>query len=155
MKEWKEGYVDKWLAPAAVWGVHGHGAIGYSCDQFRQYNSFSEAKQPILEVLEPFFNAHVSQEMRLHIAERLYMQRTRNRFPEGEPIRPAPPQNLRVRNSIARSAVSRQILNSTDQHSRSLEDGSKSANGDTCPFSKYRKAYLSKLIKLKEYKKKK
>jgi len=75
-KQFREGRVDRWQAPAALYGWNGHGQIGYSCDQFRDYRTWEEAQQPIMEALASIVPAEDLQST----AQQLFMQRTRDRF---------------------------------------------------------------------------
>ncbi len=78
--EWRWGVRDSYLPPGAVWGFHGHGQIGYSADQFRDYKTWTDARQPILDALESFFWPELTAQDRDNVAEMLFMQRTRKRF---------------------------------------------------------------------------
>lgn len=77
---WRNGKIDEALAPASVYGYHGHGQIGYSCDQFRDFRTWEEAKPAIMEALQPFFGASQSQQEREAVGHQLFLQRTRKHF---------------------------------------------------------------------------
>ena len=79
-KFWKDGKLDAYLPPSIVWGRKGHGQIGFSVDQFRDYQTWETAKQPMLEALEPFFSPELSTDEREILGKQLFMQRTRKRF---------------------------------------------------------------------------
>jgi hypothetical protein len=74
------GTNDRWLAPSAVWGFHGHGGIGYSADEFRDFRSWEEARETVMERLEPFFVSSVTETVRENVGRYLFMQRTRPIF---------------------------------------------------------------------------
>lgn len=102
--EWRWGLLDAYLPPATIWGFNGHGMIGYSADQFRDYRTWDEARQTILNALAPFFWPTLSDQDRENIAKQLFAQRTRKRFPEDSVDRTAPssPTLLRIRRNARR-----------------------------------------------------
>lgn len=98
-KKWYEGVTDMYLAPGAVWGAHGHGQIGFSADQFRDYETFEEARSAVLQALEPFFSPGLGDSDREKMARQFFSQRTRKRFFDGSSdMLPRPPTNLRQGN---------------------------------------------------------
>jgi hypothetical protein len=80
IKQWREGVMDEYIPPSIVWGSQGHGMIGYSADEFRDYRTWEEARDHVLEALEPFFWPALSDAGKEDIGKQLFAQRTRTRF---------------------------------------------------------------------------
>lgn len=77
-EQWRNGELDKWLAPAAVYGYNGHGWLGYSADQFRDYETWDDAKPSVMEALAPMFPDDVTAAVREAVGRQLFTQRTRS-----------------------------------------------------------------------------
>lgn len=77
---WRAGGIDRYLSPQAVYGRNAHGMIGYSCDDFRDFRTWDEARQTVLNTLEPFLGTNESNEDKEAVGNHLFLQRTRKHF---------------------------------------------------------------------------
>lgn len=106
--QYRNGVLDKYLGLAPIFGYSGHGQLGYSCDMWRNYKTYSEAREAMREFLNPLFAADVSEADRENIAKKLFMQRTRKHYqdgisipdPDSNPDPDPPPEPLKL-NSVS------------------------------------------------------
>jgi hypothetical protein len=75
-----DGVLDHYVGLSSIFGSAAHGMIGCSCDEFRDYHTYEEARSAIRERLDPLFHPDQSEAEREVIAKQLYLQRTRTRF---------------------------------------------------------------------------
>lgn len=80
------GRLDKWLGLATIFGFSGHGNIGYSCDMFRDYETYAEARTYVRSVLDPLFPASMAESAREAVAKQMFAQRTRKHYQDGIPV---------------------------------------------------------------------
>lgn len=85
-KQYRFGQMDKYLGLAPVFGYHGHGAIGYSCDQWRDLQTYAEAQPVMRAELDPLFHPDMSEADREAVCKQMFAQRTRKHFQDGVAI---------------------------------------------------------------------
>lgn len=80
MEEYKQGVCDQYVGLSTVFGDYGHGAIGFSCDEFMDLKTWEEARPIVRARLDPMFHPSQSEELRETIARQVFRQRTRKHF---------------------------------------------------------------------------
>lgn len=78
--QWRLGKFDREIPPSMLFGRNAFGFLGYSADEFRDYKTWSEARQPIMDYLAPVLGSAYTDAEREAVAKQFFMQRTRRRF---------------------------------------------------------------------------
>lgn len=84
--QFRNGKLDDYLGLSSIFGYNGHGQLGYSCDKWRGYKTFADARDAMLADLNPLFPESVPLTDREAVAKQLFMQRTRKHYQDDVPI---------------------------------------------------------------------
>lgn len=78
--EFRKGKPDAYLGLATIFGHNGHGQIGYSCDQWRDYKTYADARESMRAFLDPIFPDAMPEADKENVTKQLFMQRTRKHY---------------------------------------------------------------------------
>lgn len=79
-EEWWYGKPDQRLGLSAIYGCRGHGDVGFSCDEWREYMTWGEAREVVRARLDPMFHPELTEQEKEDVAKTLFEQRTRKHF---------------------------------------------------------------------------
>jgi len=77
--EFRDGKLDQYLGLSPVFGWHGHGQIGYSCDWFKDMDEYDSST--VRAKLDPLLHPDIADPE--SIAKQAFAQRSRTHFPGG------------------------------------------------------------------------
>jgi len=80
------GVMDNHIGISMLMGKHLHGQLGLSCDMFRDFATYEDARDVIFEVLTPLLHESVADQEREDIAKLVFANRSRKHFPDGVSI---------------------------------------------------------------------